>query len=198
MSAVLNPPDAGAEDAALVARCRAGDATAWRDLVLRHQRLVDAIARRAGLDPASAADVFQEVFARLLRQIHALREPHRLRAWIVTTAKRETLHRCARARREVSLDALGDGDADGSAPLDRLADDGPLPDQLLDDLQQLDRLHVAFERLDERCRALIGALYREDPPPPYEELAARLSMPVGSVGPTRSRCLDRLRQLFAG
>jgi RNA polymerase sigma factor (sigma-70 family) len=181
------------DDAALLGACRAGDATAWRALVQRYQRLVYAIVRRAGLDEASAADVFQEVFARLLAHLGRLNDPSRVQAWIVTTAKREVLHRLAQLRREPPLDNRRD-DEEGEPPEHQLEDPTPLPDELLSQLQQLDRLRSAFDRLDPRCRDLLSALYREDPPPSYETLATRLSVPLGSVGPTRARCLDKLRR----
>ncbi|MBL8351373.1 MAG: sigma-70 family RNA polymerase sigma factor [Burkholderiaceae bacterium] len=164
--------------------------------MMRYQRLVHTIARRAGLDEAIAADVFQEVFARLLRHLDTLREPQRLQAWIVTTAKREALHQRARARREIALDEPPADRDDDATLAPQLVDPGPLPDELLDELQQLERLQRGVERLDERCRALIGALYRDDAPPAYEVIAVRLAMPVGSIGPTRARCLDRLRRLL--
>lgn len=185
----MNAPD----DAALLERCRAGDAAAWRALVLRYQRLVYTVVRRAGLDEASAADVLQEVFARLLDHLDRLRDGSRLQAWIVTVAKRETLHRLGRARREQPLPDDDDGAATGAAALE---DPAPWPDEWLSQVQQLDRLRRAFDALEERCRTLLAALYREDPPPAYDTLAARLGMPLGSVGPTRARCLDKLRRLF--
>ena len=79
------------DDAALVARCLRGEARAWAALVQRYQRLVYAIVRRIGLDEHAAADVFQTVFARLVQHLPRIADPHRLQAWIVTTAKREAL-----------------------------------------------------------------------------------------------------------
>jgi RNA polymerase sigma factor (sigma-70 family) len=180
------------DSATLVANCRAGDAASWRALVQRYERLVYAIVRRAGLDEHTAADVFQVVFARLLEHLPGLKQPDRLQAWIVTTAKREALRERQRSSRTVSL--TRPADADGDAPEDSIADESPLAEQALDDLQQLDRVRRGLDRLDARCRELLLMIFSdEDERLPYEEVSRRLSMPVGSIGPTRARCLQKLR-----
>lgn len=179
------------DDATLVARCRAGDARAWELLVKRYQRLVRVIAMRVGLDEQLAADVFQTVFSRLLTHLPRIEDPSRLQAWIVTTAKREALHQRKLARRTVSIN----GDDDGQDAWD-LADDAPNAEQALEELQQLNALREALGHLDERCRTLLSALFAdEDEALSYQEVAQRLSTSVGSIGPTRSRCLDKLRKL---
>ncbi len=183
------------DDAALVARCRAGDSAAWGVLVQRYQRLVYAIVRRVGMDDHAAADVFQTVFSRLVTHLPRIAEPHRLQAWIVTTAKREALLQRARSQRTVSMTRAGDGQ-DDTVEWD-IADDSPLPEALLDDLQQGHQLRLAVDRLDTRCRDLLLLLFGDaDDNPAYDEVARRLNMPVGSVGPTRSRCLGKLRRLL--
>lgn len=185
------------DDTALVRRCRAGDAAAWRALVRRYQRLVHTVVLRAGFDEHTAADIFQTVFERLHSALPTLREPERLSAWIVTTAKREMLQALRRRRRETSFEALHEVDDDGVGPaFDPEAPD-PLPEALLEDLQQLHLLRLALERLDERCRTLLALLFADDDErPAYAEIGARLGMPAGSLGPTRARCLAKLRRLF--
>jgi RNA polymerase sigma factor (sigma-70 family) len=186
-----NPDD----DATLVARCRGGDEAAWAQLVLRYQRLVYAIVRRFGDDEHAAADVFQTVFTRLLQHLPKLAEPHRLQAWIVTTAKREALLQRRRAQRTVSTSRRDEGGDE--APDWEPADDADGPEQSLDDLQQHHAVRRAMDRLDERCRSLLLLLFRDDDERvPYEEVARRLGLPVGSIGPTRSRCLGKLRGLM--
>lgn len=192
----LSSQSAVSDDAALVARCRAGDATAWAALVERYQRLVYAIVRRAGLDEHTAADVFQTVFSRLLQHLPRIAEPDHLQAWIVTTAKRETLLLLRNGKRTVSM--ARDDDGDGEASDWDLADDTPIAEQAIEHLQQLNQLRGALDRLDARCRDLLLLLFRdEDEALSYEEVARRMGSTVGSVGPTRSRCLDKLRRLVS-
>ena len=190
MTTAANPE----EDAHLVARCLQGEAAAWTLLVQRYQRLVYAVVRRMGLDEHTAADVFQTVFARLIEHLPRLTQPERLQAWIVTTTKREGLRVREKARRTVSLTQEDD---DPGVPLqDSLADDAPIAEDALDDLQQLHLLRLGVEQLDERCRNLLTLVFRdEEEHLPYDEVARRLGLPTGSVGPTRARCLDKLRRL---
>lgn len=186
------PPD----DASLVARCRSGEAAAWTLLVQRYQRLVYAIVLRAGLDEHSAADVFQTVFSRLLQHLPRLAQPERVQAWIVTTAKRETLHQRSLGQRTVSLSADDDG---SESPAHDVPDDAPLAEEALSQLQQLNLLRAGLDRLDKRCHELLLMLFgdKEDRLA-YDEVARRLNMPPGSIGPTRARCLGKLRSLVAG
>ena len=185
------------DDASLVARCLRGDGSAWGVLVQRYQRLVYAIVRRVGLDEHGAADVFQTVFARLVEHLPRIAEPERLQAWIVTTTKREALLQRKRGLRHVSMTRSDESEGEGSAEWD-LADESPIAEEALADLQQLNQLRGALERLDARCRDLLLMLFRdEDEKLAYDEVARRLSTSVGSIGPTRSRCLDKLRRLVS-
>lgn len=182
----------GPDDAALVQRCRAGDASAWPMLVARYQRLVHTIVRRAELDEHAAADVFQTVFLRLLQHLTRIADPSRLQAWIVTTTKREALLQLRRGRREVALEAV---DAEGLSDLieTERAGHAPGPQETAEYWEQVAAVRAAMERLDERCRALLQALFG-DPVPGYDELAQRLGIAPGSIGPTRGRCLEKLRR----
>jgi RNA polymerase sigma factor (sigma-70 family) len=182
-------------DAELVARCRDGAAGAWATLVRRFQRLVYTVPRRAGLSEAEAADVFQLAFTRLVEHLGRLDDPGRVRAWLVTTARRETLKLLERERRTVAWPgAVGEDDED---PLASLPDPAPLPETLLAELQEQDRLRRAVARLDDRSRAFVELLFLHEPPLGYAEIAARLGIAEGSIGPTRARCLDKLRRLLA-
>jgi RNA polymerase sigma factor (sigma-70 family) len=183
------------DDARLVARCRNGDAAAWGQLVRRYQRLVYTVARRAGLDEHAAADVFQAVFARLFEKLASLRQPERLHAWLVTSAKREAL---AMRRRQSTSVSLDEESADGeNARVDSLADEGPLPEELLGELQLMHKLRLAMQRLDRRCHDLLTMLFADDERSSYDAVSSGLGLPVGSIGPTRARCLEKLRKLFA-
>lgn len=186
-------------DADLVAQCRQGRQAAWSTLVRRFQRLVYTVPRRAGLSDEQAADVFQFTFSRLFEYIDKLDDGARVHAWLVTTAKRETLRLLEQSRRFVDLATPAGGEDGGDAedPLERLADPAPLPEALLGELQEQDRVRRALERLEPRHRQLLELLFLQDEAPPYAEIAARLGIAEGSIGPTRARALDKLRQLLA-
>lgn len=181
------------DDASLVVRCRQGDPLAWEALVRRYQRLVHAIVRNAGLDDQAAGDVFQTVFLRLLQQLTRIAEPSRLQAWIVTTAKREAWLQRRRADRTVSMTVTEVEGADEE--LWEVADSAAGPEETVAHWQQLAQVQLGLERLDLRCRNLLQALFADESAS-YDEVIQRLGMPIGSIGPTRARCLAKLRRLI--
>lgn len=181
-------------DEDLVHACRDGHQGAWSTLVRRYQRLVYTVPRRAGLPDELAADVFQTAFQRLFEHLDRIDDASRVRAWLVTTAKRETLRLLAE-RQRMADPAAADGD-DAEDPLHRVPDSAPLHDERLAELQELHRVRAAVERLDPRSRQFIELLFLQDEPLPYAEIARRLGIAEGSIGPTRARCLDKLRQLL--
>ncbi len=182
-------------DADLLQCCKDGRQAGWNVLVRRYQRLVYTIPRRAGLGEDQAADVFQNTFTRLFENRDRLQDPSRLRAWLVTTARRETLGVLALARRTVSLAPQG-SDGAASDPFDLIADASPLPDELLADLQDQDLVRRAIDKLDDKSRALVELLFLRAEPLPYGQIAARLGMAEGSVGPSRARVLGKLRAIL--
>jgi RNA polymerase sigma factor (sigma-70 family) len=181
-------------DAELVRRCRTGDQSAWAGLVQRYQRLVYAIVMRMGFDEHDSADVFQTVFTRLLDHLPRISDPERLQAWIVTTARREALLRLKRSRRTVSMTRPEDEEDAEGVEWD-IADEAPLPEDALAEVQQQHQVRNALDRMDERCRSLLLLLFGEGERQPYEFIATTLGISVGSIGPTRARCLDKLRKL---
>ncbi len=188
-------PSASDDDASLVARCLRGEAAAWTVLVQRYQRLVFAIVRRTGLDEHTAADVFQTVFSRLVQHLPRIGDPSRLQAWIVTTAKREAILQAQRGQRVVSMTRSADGDDDANEW--DLADETPTAEDALDELQQLHRVRLALDRLEPRQRDLMLLLFNDDDRKvSYDDIAAQLGIPVGSIGPTRARCLEKLRRML--
>ncbi len=176
-------------DAELVERCRRGDADAWRMLVERYQRLVYGIPRKAGLDAQACEDVFQHVFAALVEHLDRIAQPERLGVWLVTTAKREAWRLAKQNRRTQPLASDDDSDDYTTGAERPLLDENPLPDEITEQLLEQHEIRVALTRLDERCRALLNALYYRDEPPSYTELAQSIGIPEGSIGPTRARCL---------
>jgi RNA polymerase sigma factor (sigma-70 family) len=142
--------------------------------------------------------VFQTTYARLFENIDRIDDASRVRAWLVTTARRETLRLLKEGSRIVDLAGARSGDDDGSSedPLEQIADTAPLPDALLDDLQQQHRVREALDRLDPRSRQLLELLFLQEEPLPYGEIAMRLGIAEGSIGPTRARALEKLRRLM--
>jgi RNA polymerase sigma factor (sigma-70 family) len=171
-------------DAELVARCAAGDDAAWRILVARYERLIYTIPYRMGLDPADADEVFQITFTRLAERIGDLREPDRVRAWLVTTARRMTINLAGR-RREIP----------GEIPA-TLTDPSDLPSEELARLQDQHLVRTALGRLGARCRQLLTLLYYAEGASgtegSYKAVAEEMGIPMGSIGPTRMRCLKKL------
>lgn len=185
----MQPSDAG-----LVLACRRGEAAAWDLLVNRYQRLIYTIPRRSGLDEDQSAEVFQRTFAKLLEYLDRIEQPDRIRAWLVTTARRETLQL---VRQQSTEQSLSDVDVlHGAITHETARDDAPLPDEELERLEEQHLIHMALGELGERCRRLLTLLFYRPDPPSYTEIAAALAIPVGSLGPTRARCLQKVRRLL--
>jgi len=180
-------------DEKLLKDCRSGDQGAWEMLVNRYQRLIYAIARRAGLDGDQSAEVFQEVFTTLLEKLDDIAQPERLQAWLVTTARRKTWRLLSRESRWQKSGAEGEDEED---KMEALPDNAALPDEVLVRLEEQHRVRRALAALDERCRKLLTMLFYSPEPPSYEEIARAIGTKEGSIGPTRARCLQKLlRQL---
>lgn len=168
-----------APDRELVALAAAGDAGAFAELVGRHQRVVFSVARSCGLGAEDAADVTQVAFAALSDALPRLDDADRVRSWLCTVARRHSWRVLARRDRESLVD-----------PPDRAAEA-----DLAGRVDAVVDLVEAMDRLRPRCRDLLTALYFREPPLDYAEASAALTMPIGSIGPTRARCLDQLRSI---
>jgi RNA polymerase sigma factor (sigma-70 family) len=181
------PPEdrlAPALAAQLVARAAQGDATAWELLVRSYVGLVWAIARNHRLRQEDAADVVQLTWLRLVEHVDRLQNPERVGAWLATTARHEALRLRRRSRRETAVPDLPELAAAVTRDLE--------PADVEPDEDLLRQIGEAFVALPERSQALMRLLVL-DPPPSYAEIASALDMPVGSIGPTRGRCLKALR-----
>ena len=173
--------------ATLLARAAQGDQSAWNELVEEHSRLLWSVARSFRLDAADANDVVQTTWLRLLEHLDRIEDPSRLVGWLVTTARREAMRVLRRSGRErpVVEDTV----------LDR-PDDGPPVDSALQQDERNRALWAAFSRLNEKCRQLLRVAVTH--PQAYDEISEALDMPIGSIGPTRRRCLTQLRTLLEG
>jgi RNA polymerase sigma factor (sigma-70 family) len=174
----------GSEPAELVRRAAGGDSGAWDALVARYAGLVWSVARAHRLGDADAADVSQTTWLRLVENLGSLREPDRVSSWLVTTARRECLRTLRTAGRELPAEPVD---------LDRPDDRAPAPDAALLERERSAALWEGFERISDPCRRLLRVLMAT-PPPSYEDVSAALGMPIGSIGPTRARCLAGLRK----
>jgi RNA polymerase sigma factor (sigma-70 family) len=171
--------------AELLTAAEQGSQEAWDALVERYGRLVWSVVRGFRFDAATAADVSQTVWLRLVEHCGRIRDPERLASWLATTARNESIRASRRLSRAVPTEFSVE-----------LADDGApsLDERLLDD-EQLREVLGAFEQVSDKCRDLLRLLCT-DPPLEYEDISTMLEMPIGSIGPTRARCLDRMRRLL--
>lgn len=172
----------------LVRGASAGEAQAWETLVGRYSGLVWAIARNFRLRGGDASDVSQTTWLRLVENVHRLNDPARVGAWLATTARRECMRVLAQSNRQV---LYGD-----EAAFDIIDATGSDMDLGLIAEEQAAELHRALDKLPERSQRLMRLLML-DPPPSYDETSAALDIPIGSIGPTRARCLAKLRILLA-
>jgi RNA polymerase sigma factor (sigma-70 family) len=170
----------------LVACARDGDVRAWDALVERYAPLIWSICRKYRLADADADDVAQSVWLHLVNQLGKIREPAALAGWLATTTRRE----CGRLVRA----ARGPHAAIYALDPETMADEqSDTAEQEVLKAERHAALREAYTNLPTECQRLVSML-TADPPVPYAEISARLAMPVGSIGPTRSRCLDRMRR----
>jgi RNA polymerase sigma factor (sigma-70 family) len=176
------------EAARLVGAAAGGDSAAWERLVDAYSGLIWTVARNHRLDARDTGDVCQTTWLRLVEHIDRLSEPGRVASWLVTTARRESLRIKARSRRTVLIGDPTDLEAAARTPAE------PEVDANLLRAEQERVIREALEQLPDRQQELMRMLMA-DPAPSYEEVSATLGMPVGRIGPTRMRCLTKLRRL---
>lgn len=179
-------------DEELVKACREGDESAWEAITYRYQNLLFSIPRRAGLGKDLAADVLQEVFTTLYVKIDQLEKPEFLKAWLITTTRHKTIHLITRETKGRPR-SISDDEND---PAFDIVDKAPLADEMLIRFEREDQIEKAFTEIDDRCRRLLMMLYLESDKVPYSEIAEKLDIPLGSIGPTRARCLQKLLKLI--
>lgn len=169
-------------------RAKRGDARAWDRLVDRFQNLVYSVARRNRLDANDASDVFQATFLALYRNLDRIEQAATLGKWLAVTAARESI----RLKRQQSRVVHEDGDGPG---LDEILAD----EDASVEVQAVAGIEAEYWRravisLGGRCEQLLSALYFDDKS--YEEIVSELGIPIGAIGPTRARCLEKLRKVY--
>ena len=169
-------------DARLVARCRAGEEEAWRELVTRFSRYVYAIAVQGfRLAEHDAEDVFQEVFARVYQHLDRLREDEAIRPWIAQLTRRLCVDRLRSATREQpSGEEL----------------EPPGFDDTLARIDEALTVHEALGDLPEHCQEILDRFFARDES--YETIGDALELPSGTIASRISRCLGKLREKFEG
>lgn len=166
-------------DAELIDRARTGDRDAWSTVVHRHSQLVFANARAAGADRAMAEDVTQLVWIKLLNHLDRIREADRLRGWLAIVARNTARSELRRQRPTFDIDSLLD-----------LASDDAGPELAATRSRDARLVRRGLAAISGKCRELLTLLFAADMS--YDEVSATLNMPVGSIGPTRQRCLSSL------
>jgi RNA polymerase sigma factor (sigma-70 family) len=176
-------------DTDLLRRCREGDESAWEQILENYQRLVYSIPLNYGLTTDDAADIFQQTFISLVENLDRLRPDSNLGAWLAVVARRHALHHLRRKKRE---QIVADDDlVESKQFLTLMTTDTRV------DLEMMQTIDQGLSRIDRRCRDLLLALYFDSQQPSYEEISKRLNIAVGSIGPTRGRCLERLREILS-
>lgn len=172
-------------DPTLIQACLDGKQNAWGELVERYERLVYSVAMKSRLSPSDADDVFQTVFISLYRNLDQLKDQERLSAWLITTTHRESWRVSRRKQRTLNSEEF-----DLLEPVSMTEDEVEAAER-----QQLVR--EGLKELGGPCEALLSALFLGVDEPVYEQVAKQLGIPVGSIGPTRARCLKKLEQILS-
>ncbi len=171
-------------DDQLIARCRRGDGRAWDTVVAQYERLIFSIALNNGCNNDDAADVTQITFTIFMQSLDRFGEDTNLKGWLGTVAKRHSWRYAKKRQREQPQEEadLSEMEVVGAAhnPFTKW--------------EQLEWVTQGFAKLGERCRQLLEALYFDEREPAYSEVADKLGMKVGSIGPTRARCLEKMRK----
>ena len=167
------------KDVELVTACLNGDQAAWAELIRSYQRLIYSVARLLCPDRRDADEVFQQVCLELYLRLAAVRDVASLPKWLVTVTRRQSIT-LLRGRRQMST-----------------FDENHLPgDPRVEAIEHHHAVQRALEQMPDRCRRLLTDLYFSEEPLTYAKVAKRMRIPVASVGPTRARCLEKLRAVL--
>ena len=190
------PDLAQQDDRYLIAACLEGEVLAWETLIARYQRLIYSIPLKSRLSADDAADIFQSVCLTLYRKLATLRDHEKISSWLITTTSRECWRVSTRNRREAPASDSGSGD--DPDPLEGIPSAAPRADEERETLERQQAVRQGVESLPERCRELLTLLFYQTDEWSYADIARRMEMPVPSIGPTRARCLEKLKKLLHG
>lgn len=168
-----------------------GEQAAWDALVERYSALIFSIPLKYGLSEPDAADVFQSVCVTLLEKLASIRDPRGLPAWIITTTTRHCWAQLRLRNRELSRLSTGELTVE-----EEPADPDPLPDEEVLALERQHQVRSAVSQLPANCKRLLEALFSDTAGQSYQELAEAMGIPLNSLGPTRARCLGKLKKLL--
>ena len=170
-------------DSELVGRCLEGEAGAWETLIARYRRLIFSIPNKFGFAPSDCNDVFQTVCVKLIEHLQDLKDESKVSSWLITTTTRYCIHVRSMKHRDVS-------DEEGMEATPDPAETSEVVGIRADREQ---KVREAIGEMAHRCRRLLELLYLDPSNPTYVEISEKLKMPVPSIGPTRARCLEKLR-----
>jgi len=170
----MNSPDHD-----LIQACLRQEQDGWKELIGRYQRLIYSVARSYCPLSEDTADIFQQVCLELHRCLHQLRNEETLSAWLITITRRRAYAFLRSQKPQIPID-----DFDAAV------------DARIEILEKEFEIERALLRLPDRCERLLRMLYFDVDEPSYNDIAQKLSMPVASIGPTRARCLEKLKRLL--
>jgi RNA polymerase sigma factor (sigma-70 family) len=174
-------------DTKLVGQCRDGDGAAWDELISRYGPMIYGISRRFRLTPEDCVDVFGQVCKILLENLAKIKSTDRLAGYVSTTTQRACLAVIRDRERRQRISQLLQNEPESTGPEND-------PEEIARTALRGFVVRRALDEQDERCRKLLWLLFFDDDQPDYGEISRKLKMPVASIGPTRSRCLERFRK----
>jgi RNA polymerase sigma factor (sigma-70 family) len=166
-------------DRELIDSCLRGEQRGWTQLIAKYERLIYSVARALCPEPEDCADVFQQVCIALYKNLSKLRSDQIIPAWLITVTRR---HAYAQIRAKQPQVTIEENDAPTRGDIDMI--------------EREFELEVALDQVSERCRKLINLLYFDVAEPSYAEISERMGIPIPSIGPTRARCLDKLKKFL--
>jgi RNA polymerase sigma factor (sigma-70 family) len=179
-------------DRVLIEHCLKGQESAWEALITKYKRLIYAVCNRNALQATECDDVFGKVCLLLLQHLTQLKDQERLSAWLITTTNRECwLYKSKRLPTSTSKGSLGENKDEAEEK--ELVDFAALPEEILIRLETQQKVRECFLELSPHCQQLLWELFYNPEEPSYNQISNHLNMPVASIGPKRSRCLEKLR-----